>query len=1105
MVSVAVEFRLLGDIEVGVGNQQIDLGHARQRCVLVALLIDANHAVPVDQLVDRVWGERVPHRARDTLYSYLSRLRQILAPADGVGLARKPGGYALTVDPMAVDLHRFHHLITEARKAKTEDSALDHFEQALGLWRGEAFATLDTPWLNTVRDALQRERFAVELDRNDFQLRRGQHARLLAELFTRVAVHPLDERLAGQLMLALYRCGRQADALEHFQRMRSRMVEELGIAPGPALARLHEQILATDPELACPTVTRSASEFIALVEPHADGSQSTPMGWIWNVPARSPVFTGRDELLTTLRTVLDGERSTAVVQALHGMGGIGKTALAIEYAHRHGTEYDVVWWVPAEEPALVADRLAELAHAIGLARATDPVTATVARLLGALRERDRWLLIFDNAEDPAALAPYLPGGGGQVVITSRNPGWHELAIPVRVDVFARSESITLLRRRAPHLTDGEAQRIAQALGDLPLALTQAGAHLADTAISVEDYLTLLAERTTELLTQGASATYPVSLAASVRIALDRLAAQSSAALVLLTLAAHLGPEPIPLTLFTAHPIQLPDSLATAAGDPLAFTALTRLLRQHGLVRVESTTMQLHRLLAAILRNEPQQHLDLPARAVQLLRVAVPADDPWDNPQAWSAWRELIPHVLIATEPHRNLTGVEKDVAWLLNRAAEYLRIRGEPAPAHPLFERARNLRRSMLGDDHPDTLESASSLSLNLWELGQYKQARQLGEDTLARKRRVLGDDHPETLESAGSLSFNLWELGQCEPARQLGEDTLARCRRVLGNDHPHTLRAAYYLAAVLRELGRYEPARQLGEDTLTRCRRVLGNDHPHTLRAAYILAADLRELGHYEPARQLGEDTLTRCRRVLGSDHPHTLRAAYILAADLRELGHYEPARQLSVDTLTRMRRTLGDDHPHTLRAAFSFAEVLWALGWYEQARQLGADTLAHRRRVLGTEHPDTLRSAHILTAVLRDSGQHAQARQLGADTLTQRRRVLGDEHPDTLRSADILTVILRKLGQYAQARQLGADTLTGMRRVLGDAHPDTLRAAFSFTEVLWALSQHEPARQLGADTLTGMRRVLGDAHPDTLRAAHRLAAERELDQYEQVRQQNE
>ena len=334
----------------------------------------------------------------------------------------------------------------------------------------------------------------------------------------------------------------------------------------------------------------------------------------------------------------------------------------------------------------MADRLVELANALGLAQVTDPAIVAVARLLGTLRERSRWLLIFDNAEDPAALARYLLGGGGHVVITSRNPSWRELATPVGVDVFAREESITLLHRCVPQLTDGEAGQIAQALGDLPLALAQAAAHLADTFIGVEGYLSLLAERTTELLDQGSSVTYPVSLAASVQIALDRLVAQSPAALQLLTLAAYLAPEPISLTLFTTPPTQLPDPLATAATDPLAFAELPRLLRRHGLARVESATLALHRLLAAILRTQSHSLQDLPALVVRLLRAALAADDPCDNPQVWPAWCQLLPHVLVATDSRRALTGVEEDVVWLFNRAAKYLQAREESAFALPLHE-----------------------------------------------------------------------------------------------------------------------------------------------------------------------------------------------------------------------------------------------------------------------------------------------------------------------------------------------------------------------------------------------------------------------------------
>jgi hypothetical protein len=255
-----------------------------------------------------------------------------------------------------------------------------------------------------------------------------------------------------------------------------------------------------------------AAVYQSLVELSRAESERATTGRLWNVPARSVLFTGRDELLAELRHSLGADRPT-VVQALHGMGGVGKTALAVEYAHRHGSDYDLVWWVPSEEPALIPERLADLARALGLAHDSDSSVSAVSRLLGALRGRDRWLLIYDNAEDPQVLAPFLPGGAGHVLITSRSPRWGELAEAVEVDLFEPAESAGLLRRWVPRLSHPDAVRVAAAVDNLPLAVVQTAAYLYETDLSPDHYLRLLDGRAADVLAHGTPTGYQVSLAA----------------------------------------------------------------------------------------------------------------------------------------------------------------------------------------------------------------------------------------------------------------------------------------------------------------------------------------------------------------------------------------------------------------------------------------------------------------------------------------------------------------------------------------------------------------------------------------------------------------
>ena len=644
---------------------------------------------------------------------------------------------------------------------------------------------------------------------------------------------------------------------------------------------------------------------------------------VWNIPARNPGFTGRGDLLAEVREqLLAGD--TAVVQALHGMGGVGKTQLAAEYAHRFAGSYDLAWWINAEQGGLIGDQVAALGLALECVQPGAGSEAVRAAVLAELRHRGRWLLVFDNAEDPADVAPWLPGGGGHVLITSRQRGWEEVAAPVEVDVLARAESVAILQARVTVLSGADADKLAAELGDLPLAIAQAAGFMADTGMTADEFLVLLRTRAGQLLAQGAPGSYPRSLAAATGLIADRLARQDPAAAELASVCAFLAPEPIPQSLFAAAVGVLPGELAARAADPLAWRQTLAHLTRQSLARIDHRGLQMHRLTQAILRDRltPAQATATRNYAEALLAASNPGDMP--NPVTWPRWARLTPHVLAADLAATDTPALRE----LAGHTCWYLLERGDTRTAHDLASGLRQQWRDRLGDDHEDTLAAAHNLARALLEMGRHAESRDLNQDTFARRRRVLGHDHFDTLHSAHNLAINLRELGDVQAAHDLNQDTLARHRRVRGHDHRGTLNSATILAHDLRALGEVQAARDLNHDTLARRRRILGHDHPDTLNSAHNLAYDLRALGQVQAARDLDHDTLARRRRILGHDHPDTLNSAHNLAYDLRALGEVQAACDLDHDTLGRRRRVLGPDHPDTLASAGNLAIDLRALG---------------------------------------------------------------------------------------------------------------------------------------------------------------------------------
>jgi DNA-binding SARP family transcriptional activator len=470
--NMALEFNVLGDVQARLNGRHIVIGHLQLRCMLTVLLIEANRTVSIDELVGRVWGERRwPLNPRAAVQHNVAMLRSSLAAVPDVGISWRSTGYQLVVDTENVDLHRFRRLVEKARAAGDDNDAVLLLEQVLRLWGGEPFHGLDTPWLNAVRATLTQQHEAVQLDLNDIRLRGGRHAELLAELSDQTDVRPLDERLAGQYLLALYRSGRQAQALEHYQAIRRRLADQLGTDPSPPLQRVYQQILTADPALAAP-----ATRFTA-----AAASVRVPR----QLPAVPHGFVGRAGELAELDTVLTGPMQALTIS---GAGGIGKTWLAVHWAHQNRHHFpdgqlhvNLCGFDPSGRPMPVERAVRAFLDALGV----DPIEIpgdlnAQAALYRSLVADKRMLIVLDNARDTAQVVPLLPGSPTcTVLITSRSrlPGLRNTcgACLLLMDVLPQHEARELLAARVGvgrlAAEPDTADRLLACCGGVPLALS----------------------------------------------------------------------------------------------------------------------------------------------------------------------------------------------------------------------------------------------------------------------------------------------------------------------------------------------------------------------------------------------------------------------------------------------------------------------------------------------------------------------------------------------------------------------------------------------------------------------------------------------------------
>ncbi|MCX5394367.1 FxSxx-COOH system tetratricopeptide repeat protein [Streptomyces sp. NBC_00094] len=820
-----------------------------------------------------------------------------------------------------------------------------------------------------------------------------------------------------------------------------------------------------------------------------------------SVPLPNPHFAGRESELNELHRQLGSSTRAAVLpHALHGLGGVGKTQLALKYVQLHRHEYDRVWWIDAEQPAVIRAQLTMLAPELGLV--PDPQSDTVARVLAALASgapHSRWLLVFDNAGQPNEVIPYLPSligdseGTGRILITSRHAGWSDRVLATKVDVFTRPESRSFLRARAPWASPEQADQLAELLGDLPLALEQCAALQRQTGIAVPDFLTMIEQRRAEVLAEGVdSITLPVAVV--WRASMDALSAQTPGALELLRLLAFFGPEPVAQAfLHDARMLPLPPALMRLARDPLARGRTIRAINQFSLLTVDNVagTVQMHRLVRAVLQDElsAQEQSDMR----HLVHQVIAAHDPGDTqrPEHWRNYADILPHLEPTGLPHCDDRHIRDTAIHLIS----YLLARGVLRGAAQLGERISTDWRSFLGADDLQTLWATRYRASAHWQLAEFATSRPLSEEVLRRLRETVGDDHEYTLTAAGALAADLRTAGLFADAMGLDEDAYRRSVNVYGAEDPFTLRAGHNYGVSLRVNGRYGEALDLDRRVYRDRRTVLGSTAHSTLFSVNNVARDMRECGEYAAALELQEQTLAQYRAQYGDRHPHTMRAIKNMSVTCRKAGRFERARRLAEEALDLYLTIFGAQHIDSLAAFANLANDLRLTGDTEAAERQGAQAVERYREVLGAEHPLTYVAAVNHGAALRAVGKFPQGLRLDQATAPGLERALYETHPWPLLAHVNLATGMARTGDHEAARDLGARCARTLEERYGDRHPATLAALCNLSLDLVSCGEEERGTELLASVVRRYHDTLGPDHWETLSAEAGRRAECDIE----------
>ena len=835
----------------------------------------------------------------------------------------------------------------------------------------------------------------------------------------------------------------------------------------------------------------------------ADLNTSPPM---WDVPyRRNPFFTGREEVLEHIHDALQADSTACVAQAqgLSGLGGIGKTQTALEYAYRYRTDYQAVLWARADSPGTLTTEFVRIVALLDLPeRSEQDQRRVVEAVLRWLRIHSHWLLVLDNVEDLADVEPFLPtSGSGHILLTTRARALGGVAQRIEMGKMPVQMGALLLLRRAgivalaATLEEASAEdralalQITQEVDGFPLALDQAGAYIRETPCPLSAYLALYQERRTELLNErGTESSYPDSVATTWSLSFEKVVRRSPAAAELLHLLAFLYPDAIPEEVVSEASIHMGAVLEPVATRPLQLDDVFKELLRFSLVYrdPDRQTLTIHRLVQAVFQNTMAQEVQLlwAIRAVQAVNEIFPGVES----ATWTRCERYLLQAQRCTELIEEWDLVFTSAARLLNQAGAYLRVRGRYSDAEPLYQRALVIWQHELGSTHPHIAACCNNLALVYSELGRYEQAESFYQLALAIWQQA-GNEHKNLATGFSNLARLYLEQGQYEQAEPLFQAALLLREQLFGPHHPDTASVVHNLAELSLVLGRYPEAEQYYQRACAIREQQFGRQHPETMMSLEGLARLYSQQGKYRQAEPLLEEAVAVYETVFDRQHPEVATLLNNLAVVYGAQGKYEQVEQLYQRALDIREQRLGPLHPDVAATLNNLAGFYSTRGKYEQAEPLYRRAATIYEQALGNKHHHTATALNNLADLYRSQEKYKQAEPLYQQAISIYRRALGEEHPDTLAALSNLALLYKSQGKYEEAERIMRDVLAREEQALGAEHPRTAVSLHNLAGLSRIQGRYEQAEQLYTRALAIWRSVLEPGHPRIANSLHNLA----------------